>query len=152
MTIDDPSRTLLRSYTDRRYGPWLASATRREYRRAHARTTVADVRVRIGIEPGTSGREPTAAAPAAGPAFALLEETIAARFPGVVVAPYLVLGRTDARHYEAISDNVYRFLPLRLDGDARQRLHGTDERVGVEELADAVGFYRELIRRAQRDL
>ena len=119
---------------------------------AHARATVADARVHIGIEPGTSGREPTPASPADGPAFALLEETIAARFPGVVVAPYLVLGRTDARHFEAISKNVYRFLPLRLDADARQRLHGTDERVGVEELADAVGFYRELIRRAQRDL
>jgi carboxypeptidase PM20D1 len=120
---------------------------------AHARATVADARVRIGIEPGTSGREPTAVSPVDGPAFALLEETIVARFPGVVVAPYLVLGRTDARHFEAISENVYRFLPLRLDAaDARTRLHGTDERVGVEELAGAVGFYRELIRRAQRDL
>ncbi len=119
---------------------------------AHARATVADARVHIGIEPGTSGREPTPASPDDGPAFALLEETIAARFPGTVVAPYLVLGRTDARHFEAISENVYRFLPLCLDADARQRLHGTDERVGVEELAGAVGFYRELIRRAQRDL
>ena len=120
---------------------------------AHARATVADARVRIGIEPGTSGREPTPVSPVDGPAFALLEETIVARFPGVVVAPYLVLGRTDARHFEAISENVYRFLPLRLDAaDARTRLHGTDERVGVEELAGAVGFYRELIRRAQRDL
>ena len=119
---------------------------------AHARATVADPAVRIGIEPGTSGREPSAVSPADGPAFALLEETIAARFPGVVVAPYLVLGRTDARHFETISDNVYRFLPLRLDADARQRLHGTDERVSVEDLAGAVSFYRELIRRAQRDL
>ena len=118
----------------------------------HARAAIADARVRVGVEPGTSGREPTAASPADGPAFALLEETIAARFPGVVVAPYLVLGRTDARHYEAISENVYRFLPLRLDAEARGRLHGTDERVGVEVLAGAVGFYRELIRRAQRDL
>ena len=119
---------------------------------AHARATVADARVRVAIEPGTSGREPTRASPADGPVFALLEETIAARFPGVIVAPYLVLGRTDARHFEAISENVYRFLPLRLDADARRRLHGIDERVGVEELAGAVGFYRELIRRAQRDL
>ena len=119
---------------------------------AHARATVADARVRIRIEPGTSGREPSAASPYEGPAFSLLEQTIAARFPGVVVAPYLVLGRTDARHFEAISQNVYRFLPLRLDADARQRLHGTDERVGVGELAAAVGFYRELIRRAQQDL
>jgi carboxypeptidase PM20D1 len=119
---------------------------------AHARATVDDPRLRIAIEPGTSGREPTAVSPTDGPAFALLEETILARFPGVIVAPYLVLGRTDARHFEAISKNVYRFLPLRLHAaDARTRLHGTDERVGVEELAGAVGFYRELIRRAQRD-
>ena len=85
--------------------------------------------MRIGIEPGTSGREPTAASRCDGPVFASPEETIAARFPGVVVAPYLVLGRTDVRHVEAISESVHRFLPLRLDAEARQRLHGADERV-----------------------
>jgi len=119
---------------------------------AHARATIADQRVRIEIASKTSAREPSATSPAHGPAFTLLEETIAARFPGVVVAPYLVLGGTDARHFAAISENIYRFVPMRLDADSRARLHGTDERVGVEELASAVGFYRELIRRAQRDL
>ena len=119
---------------------------------AHVRATVADPRVRIEIAPETLARDPSATSPTDGPAFALLEETIAARFPGVVVAPYLVLGGTDARHFAAVSENVYRFLPLRLDADARTRLHGTDERVGVQELAGAVGFYRELVRRAQQDL
>ena len=119
---------------------------------AHARATITDQRVGIEIEPGTSAREPSAASPTDGPAFTLLEGTIAARFPGVVIAPFLVPGRTDARHFEAISEDVYRFLPTRLDADARITLHGTDERVGIEQLAGAVGFYRELIRRAQRDL
>jgi carboxypeptidase PM20D1 len=119
---------------------------------AHAKATIADERVRVEIAPETSARDPSATSPIDGPVFVLLEETIAARFPDVVIAPYLVLGGTDARHFSVISDNIYRFLPLRLDADARTRLHGTDERVSVKDLADAVGFYRELIRRAQRDL
>jgi carboxypeptidase PM20D1 len=119
---------------------------------AHARATIADDRVHIDIARGTPAREPSAESPTDGPAFALLQKTIAARFPEALVAPYLVLGGTDARHYGVISENVYRFLPLRLNPESRTRMHGTDERLDVDELANAVRFYRELIRRAQQPL
>ncbi len=119
---------------------------------AHARATVADERVTIDIAPGTPAREPTAESPTDSAEYLLLQRTIAARFPDTLVTPYLVVGGTDARHYTAVCENVFRFLPFRVDTETRTLLHGTDERIAVAELAGAVGFYRELIRRSQEAL
>jgi carboxypeptidase PM20D1 len=119
---------------------------------AHARATLADERVRIDIAPGTPAREPTPESPTDLPEFALLQKTISARFPDALVAPYLVVGGTDARHYANVTRNIYRFLPFRMDAEARTRMHGTDERLAIAELAEAVGFYRELIRRSGEPL
>ena len=67
-------------------------------------------------------------------------------FPGVLVAPSLVLGATDSRYFVGISDDVYRFTPLRLGADDLSRIHGTNERIGVEQYGAMVGFYAQLIR------
>jgi len=42
--------------------------------------------------------------------------------------------------------NLYRFGPFAFTSDARLRVHGTNERIGVEPLGDAVRFYIQLIR------
>jgi carboxypeptidase PM20D1 len=65
--------------------------------------------------------------------------------PNVVVAPYLVVVATDARHYTDISDNVFRFLPLRLTSRDLERMHGIDERVGIREYETAIRTYRQLL-------
>lgn len=36
--------------------------------------------------------------------------------------------------------NLYRFGPFAFTSDARRRVHGTNERIGVEPLGDAVRF------------
>jgi carboxypeptidase PM20D1 len=74
-------------------------------------------------------------------AYAALERAILWTWPDAVVAPSLVVGATDARHYAAVADDVYRFLPLRLTEVDRARLHGTDERVAIADLHAAVRFY-----------
>ena len=61
------------------------------------------------------------------------------------MVPYLVMGGTDARHYAGLSDNVYRFGGFRLGTEALRLAHGTNERVSLENLANAVRFYRQLI-------
>lgn len=53
---------------------------------------------------------------------------------GIVVAPHLMTGASDSRHYLDITANgVYRFFPLFLNltaGDVA-RVHGIDERIKV---------------------
>ena len=55
------------------------------------------------------------------------------------------MGATDARHYTGLSAHVFRFLPVRMNGDDLERMHGTDERIAVAEYENAVRFYRLLL-------
>ena len=63
---------------------------------------------------------------------------------GLVVAPYLMLGRTDSTNYARLSSgNIFRFTAFtcnRTAGDL-QRVHGIDERIGTDTYVDAVKFY-----------
>jgi carboxypeptidase PM20D1 len=80
------------------------------------------------------------------PMFEMLARTIREIHPDVKVAPYLVIGATDARHFVNVSDHVYRFLPFEVPIADVGRLHGTDERLSVDTYVDGIRFYRQLIR------
>ena len=49
--------------------------------------------------------------------FMVLQRSIKEIFPGVIVAPSLVIAATDARHYSQLSKNIYRFSPLQLNNE-----------------------------------
>ena len=77
--------------------------------------------------------------------FTVLQRSIKEIFPGVIVAPALVIAATDARHYSGLSKNIYRFSPLQLNNDDLKRIHGIDERISVENYKKLVLFYRQLV-------
>ena len=79
--------------------------------------------------------------------FTLLHQTIAEVFPGVIVAPYIVLGGTDSKHYKDIADLIFRFLPNKLVKSDLDRMHGTNERISIENLRKGVIFYIRLLQR-----
>jgi len=101
---------------------------------------------RVAITPHGAGSDPSPVSPSEGPAFEALHRTIREVFPEALVAPYLVLGATDARHFARLSPHVYRFLPVRANAADLSRIHGTDERVSVGDHADAIRFFHRLIR------
>jgi carboxypeptidase PM20D1 len=110
------------------------------------RAIVADARVELRFrEPP---REPSPVSPVDGPAFAVLQRTIAETIPGAVVAPNLVLGGTDARRYAVLTPNVYRFGPFVYGTRDLERVHGIDERLSIRNLAEAVRFYARLVENA----
>lgn len=111
---------------------------------AHVRSVVDDPRVEVSPrELGASEPSPTSSSRSA--SYVALARTVREVFPGVVVAPALFLGATDARHYVELADDVYRFLPVPLTAADLTRIHGKDERVRVSDLAGAVRFYRRFI-------
>ncbi len=114
----------------------------------HVRAAVGDERVEVA--PLGTGSEPSPVSDPDSPSFALLQRTIGEIFPGALVAPALVLGGTDARYYTGVSDDVYRFGPYRFGPEDMGRAHGIDERVGVDDHADAIRFYVRLLENAQR--
>jgi carboxypeptidase PM20D1 len=80
--------------------------------------------------------------------FQLLARTIRQVIPGAVVTPWLVVGGTDSRHYGRLTPNVLRFVGASIGPDDLRRVHGTDERVGVQAYANAVRVYLQLLRNA----
>jgi carboxypeptidase PM20D1 len=90
--------------------------------------------------------EPSPVSDTATVGFRSLHRTIKACFPNAIVAPYLVVGATDARYYKNVSQNLYRFMPVRMNDEDLKRPHGTNERISVEDFKNVVRFYIELVK------
>jgi carboxypeptidase PM20D1 len=67
-------------------------------------------------------------------------------FPGTLVAPGLMIGATDSRHFQAVSDHIYRFSPVRAKPEDLSRFHGTNERMSVANYGELIRFYHQLLR------
>ncbi len=65
-----------------------------------------------------------------------MSRSLLAEDPGALVAPYLMSGGTDAKHFSKLGMRCYGFAPLRLpdDLDFTALFHGIDERVPVDAL------------------
>jgi carboxypeptidase PM20D1 len=110
----------------------------------HVRDTVGpDIKVAVT---GSLPTEPSPESDVHGSEFGLLQRTIAQVFPVMLVAPSLLSGGTDTKHYRKLTRNVYRFLPVRITETDLARVHGTNERIGVESYGEAVRFYAQLLR------
>ncbi len=107
---------------------------------------VIDDRVAVSVWQ-ESGRDPSPFSDVDGPAFRTLETTIRTAHQGpLLVAPMLLLGGTDAAHFAYRSANVFRFLPTRLQAGDLERIHGTDERLGVDDYLGSVRFFLQLVK------
>jgi carboxypeptidase PM20D1 len=123
----------------------LLSGDNIDYAIEYVKRAVGDQRVKVGIT-GNTSCEASKISDVRSEGFKILERTIRQVFPDSIVAPCLVPASTDARHYGEISDNIFRFLPVRMDKDDFKRIHGTNERIGVDNYKNAVDFYIQLIR------
>lgn len=81
-----------------------------------------------------------------GDAFDLLETTTREVMPDVVPVPYVVMAATDARHFQQVWHNCYRFNPFRMDEAQRQSLHNVDEHLEVESYLEGIRWYRALLQ------
>ena len=80
-------------------------------------------------------------------AYTILEKTIRSMFPNSIVVPGLVGGGTDARYFYEISDDVYRFYPIRVQPESMTRLHGIDEKISKDNYKEIIEFSYHLIKK-----
>ncbi len=113
----------------------------------HARRVIADDRVHIRARPASIS-EPLPSSQVDSAGYRLIARTIRQVCPDVIVAPGLMVGLTDSRHYRKVSPQTFRFLPLRIQAKDRARFHGVNERVGVNNYFEIITFYAQLIRNA----
>lgn len=84
-------------------------------------------------------------------AFKIIKDINKALEPNAIVAPYLVMGGTDAYNYEAICDNIFRYAPFKVDTGLLRCTHGTNERLPVACMEGALVFFKNYIRRASAE-
>jgi carboxypeptidase PM20D1 len=83
-------------------------------------------------------------------AFQALHRTIRSVFPQALVAPFVMVGATDARAYARLCPQAtYRFTPVLMDQATIESLHGTNERLRPAAYQELIRFYAALIKNMQ---
>ena len=107
------------------------------------RSVLGDDRVALHV---VEGHDPSPVSRADNDAFAAVSAAARSVYPEAAVAPYLMVQASDARHFCAISDSVYRFMPFDVSRAELDALHAADESITVAALHRGAGFFRRLIR------
>ncbi len=111
---------------------------------AHVKAAINDPKVDVTEVPGFR-HEASRLVALDDPAYEYVSQKIKESF-AVPVAPELMTGATDSTHYADIAEAVLRFRPFPAEPEDLVRVHGTNERIAVDDLGRAVGFYMRLLR------
>jgi len=114
----------------------------------YVRKVVDDPRVKMRPMAGEPPSEPSPQSSPDSPNFKRMQRTVAQIYPEAVVAPFVFVGATDAKHYVGLTKDIYRFAPLLTKPEDLARFHGTNERIGNDNFAKSIEFYCQLIRNA----
>ena len=103
---------------------------------------------RITITPINVFNNPSPVSRTDSKSYKFLEKTIGelSSKEEIIIAPFLVLAGTDAKHYSNLSDNIFRFLFIKMQPEDIQRVHGINERISIENYHNSIRFYYQLIR------
>lgn len=111
----------------------------------HLRKVIKNKKVEISVKPGW--KNPSMISPTNSRCFRIIEEICQSTNSDNIVAPYLVMGGTDACHYEAVCDNIYRYSPFLVSTSLLLTTHGTNERIPVSSMSDGIMFFKRYIRK-----
>lgn len=112
---------------------------------AHIQQTINDPRVIVSSEEAS---EESLVSSTEKYGFKLIESTIRRIDSNILVSPYLVLGATDSRHYQKLSDSIYHFVMITLDSSSYRQIHGLNEHVSTKDYLNAIQFYYAMLDQA----
>ncbi|WP_251548737.1 M20 family peptidase [Neobacillus muris] len=98
------------------------------------------------IQVTLTGSEATKVSSIDGWEFKAVQQAARNVYGQAVIAPYLMFAGSDAKHYDAVSENTYRFLPVQINAEDLNRMHGTNERVSIDNYIKAIKFYYEIMK------
>lgn len=130
------SATALINY---RIAPWNSSADVV----ARAKAAVGDAPVELSwVKPPN---EPSRVSSSRSQGWKYVVAAARADAPEAVIAPFLVVGATDSRSMEPISQDVYRFMPMHFTLKETAMIHGTNEHMTIDSFRRMIDFYARLI-------
>ena len=122
-----------------RIAPW----NRSEDIMTRAKDAVGDLPVKLAwVKPP---REPSRVSSTNSQGWKWIAATARADAPGAVLSPILVVGGTDSRSMEPVSDDVYRFMPMHFSLKETAMIHGTNEHMTIDSFKRMIDFYARLI-------
>lgn len=92
------------------------------------------------------GKEPSVISPTDSLTFGVIDRVCRSMNPETIVAPYLVMGGTDACRYQPVTECMYRYSPFMVSMELLLTTHGTNERIPVSTLEDGVAFFKRYIK------
>jgi carboxypeptidase PM20D1 len=110
----------------------------------HARRVIDDDRIEIS-KTGVR-RDASAVSSTSAQGYLDIARVTRQVFADAVVVPSLTVGGTDSFHYHEVADDSYRYHPMILASTDTTRVHGTNERIAIDNLVHATGFYAQLIK------
>ena len=114
--------------------------------KAHVQRTIVNDNIELSLADGAS--EPSKLASSDSTSYRAINRTVRELFPDTIVAPGLMLGGTDARYFEPLADQVFRFSPVKAKAEDLTRFHGTNERMATVNLVDLIRFYHRLVQQS----
>ena len=116
----------------------------------HIHKITDDPRIQLTLR--KSYHNPSPITPSNGKAWQVLSNTINETWPGIAIAPLVAPGTTDSRHYVSLSKNILRFIPITVNNETKDQVHGINEKIGINEYHKAILFYTELIKKISAEL
>ena len=89
--------------------------------------------------------EPSPVSPSDTYGFMKILTAIRQTYPESVVAPTMMIGASDSRHFSVVSENIYKFAPIVVTREDMAGIHGINERTSKENFRRGVAFFYRLI-------
>ncbi len=90
--------------------------------------------------------EPSRVTPHDTQEFQLLKESVEYTFGDVEVVPYLMSGASDARHYQALSEHIFRFSPVVMTKEDIASIHSADEKISLDNIDKGFFFFKDYLK------
>lgn len=110
----------------------------------YLRSLLADLPVTVET---IASSEPSEITPIGGAQYGLVAAAVTETFGKLTCVPIVMPAGTDTKHYSHLSKNVLRFMPFAADAETFATVHGGNERIPQESLAQGVIFYKNLMRK-----
>lgn len=75
----------------------------------------------------------------------IMAKAISENFDNTIVTPYLMMGGTDSRFFNEITDNIYKFAPTLSGVGLLKTIHSDNERIRLDNIPGLINFYAGLM-------
>ena len=77
--------------------------------------------------------------------YLIISDAVTEVYGDIIVAPGLMVGGSDSKHYAKAAKNSFRFNPFPISADELTSLHGIDEKIKKEDFINGIRAYIKII-------